>query len=232
MHTVLVIDDDPGITSLLAEYLQARGLAVLTAPEGDSGLARLRGGGVDLVILDVMMPGKDGFEVCREIRAEGNIPVIMLTARGDEMDRIVGLELGADDYLPKPFNPRELLARIHAVLRRRGGAPKPSEVVSAAGIRLDPERRDVRVDGQPVELTTTEFELLRVLVAAAGRVVPRERLMELARGPNWAAFERSVDVHVSHLRRKLGDDPRRPQRIKTVRGVGYMVPSGSLSERA
>ncbi len=229
MHTVLVIDDDPGLTELLAEYLQARGLAVVSAPDGEAGLARLQGGGIDLVILDVMLPGRDGFEICRQIRATSKLPVIMLTARGDELDRIVGLELGADDYLPKPFNPRELLARIRAVLRRQQAAPSPSEALQAAGVRLDPERREVRVDGQPVDLTTTEFEILRVLVGAAGRVVPRERLMELARGPDWAAFERSVDVHVSHLRRKLGDDPRRPRRIKTVRGVGYMVPSGPVA---
>ncbi len=232
MDRILVIDDDPGLTSLLAEYLGARGLSVATAPDGEQGLTALRAGGVDLVILDVMMPGKDGFEICREIRAESSVPVIMLTARGDELDRIIGLELGADDYLPKPFNPRELLARIKAVLRRRAPSAPQGEVLSAAGVRLDPERREVRVDGQPVELTTTEFEILRVLVAAAGRVVPRERLMELARGPDWAAFERSVDVHISHLRRKLGDDPRAPRRIKTVRGVGYMVPSGPVGERA
>jgi DNA-binding response OmpR family regulator len=231
MDRILVIDDDPGLTDLLAEYLQTRGLAVVTAPDGERGLERLRAGGIDLVILDVMMPGKDGFEVCREIRADSTVPVIMLTARGDELDRIVGLELGADDYLPKPFNPRELLARIGAVLRRRGAAPVASEAISAAGVRLDPERREVQVDGEPVELTTTEFEILRVLVGSAGRVVPRERLMELARGPDWAAFERSVDVHVSHLRRKLGDDPRAPRRIKTVRGVGYMVPAGALDPR-
>jgi len=229
MDRILVIDDDPGLTSLLAEYLQTRGLEVATAPDGEQGLATLRAGGVDLVILDVMLPGKDGFEICREIRAESRVPVIMLTARGDELDRIVGLELGADDYLPKPFNPRELLARIGAVLRRKAPNPQDSEVYSAAGLRLDPERRELRVDGQAVELTTTEFEILRVLVASAGRIVPRERLMELARGPDWAAFERSVDVHISHLRRKLGDDPRAPRRIKTVRGVGYMVPSGPLA---
>jgi len=229
MDRILVIDDDPGLTSLLAEYLQARGLEVITAPDGEQGLATLRAGGVDLVILDVMLPGKDGFEICREIRADSRVPVIMLTARGDEFDRIVGLELGADDYLPKPFNPRELLARIGAVLRRKAPSTQDSEVHSAAGLRLDPERRELRVDGLPVELTTTEFEILRVLVASAGRIVPRERLMELARGPDWAAFERSVDVHISHLRRKLGDDPRAPRRIKTVRGVGYMVPSGPLA---
>ncbi len=229
MDRILVIDDDPGLTALLAEYLQARGHSVVTAPDGEQGLDRLRTGGVDLVILDVMLPGKDGFEICREIRADSNVPIIMLTARGDEMDRIVGLELGADDYLPKPFNPRELLARIRAVMRRKAPGAAPAETFSAAGVRLDPERREVQVDGEPVELTTTEFEILRVLVASAGRVVPRERLMELARGPDWASFERSVDVHVSHLRRKLGDDPRTPRRIKTVRGVGYMVPAGPIA---
>ncbi len=228
MDTILIIDDDPGLTSLLGEYLRSRGLAVQSAPDGEQGLERLRGGGVDLVILDVMLPGRDGFEICRAIRADSGVPVIMLTARGDELDRIVGLELGADDYLPKPFNPRELLARIRAVLRRRGGGPEDGEVLQAAGLRLDPERRELRVDGERVELTTTEFEILRVLVGSAGRVVPRERLMELARGPDWAAFERSVDVHISHLRRKLGDEPRSPRRIKTVRGVGYMVPAGPL----
>ena len=232
MDRILVIDDDPGLTALLAEYLQARGLEVVTAPDGEQGLATLRTGGVDLVILDVMLPGKDGFEICREIRAGSAVPVIMLTARGDELDRIVGLELGADDYLPKPFNPRELLARIRAVMRRKAPGSTPTEAFSAAGVRLDPERREVRVDGQPVDLTTTEFEILRVLVSSAGRVVPRERLMELARGPDWASFERSVDVHVSHLRRKLGDDSRAPRRIKTVRGVGYMVPSGPIAEQA
>jgi DNA-binding response OmpR family regulator len=226
MQTVLIIDDDPSLTSLLSEYLKARGLAVVSAPEGASGLTRLRAGGIDLVILDVMLPGQDGFEICRVLRAESAVPVIMLTARGDELDRIVGLELGADDYLPKPFNPRELLARIRAVLRRQGASAVEGEVLTASGIRLDPERREVRVGGEPVELTTTEFEILRVLLASAGRVVPRERLMELARGPDWAAFERSVDVHISHLRRKLGDDPRTPRIIKTVRGVGYMVPAG------
>ena len=151
----------------------------------------------------------------------------MLTARGEDTDRIVGLELGADDYLPKPFNPRELLARIKAVLRRTARAQSDdAEVFEASGVRVDAARREARIDGQPVVLTTTEFDILRVLVAAAGRVIPRERLMELARGEEWAAYERSVDVHVSHLRRKLGDDPRQPRRIKTVRGVGYMVPRG------
>ncbi len=228
MQTVLVIDDDPGLSELLVEYLGGRGFAVERALDGPAGLERLGRGGVDLVVLDVMMPGMDGFEVLQAIRrtpATARLPIIMLTARGEDTDRIVGLELGADDYLPKPFNPRELLARVKAVLRR-AEAPAPADpVLSAAGIEVHPARREVRVEGVRVELTTTEFDILRVLVAAAGRVVPRDRLMEQARGEEWAAFDRSVDVHVSHLRRKLGDDPRKPTRIKTIRGVGYLVPA-------
>ena len=227
MQTILIIDDDEKLRALLEEYFQARGYRALSAPGGQAGLDRLRGGGVDLVILDVMMPGMDGLEVLTELRRESRVPVVMLTARGEETDRIVGLEMGADDYLAKPFNPRELLARAKAVLRRVA-APDEGEDVAlhAAGIRLDPARREVAVDGAPVSLTTTEFEILRALLSAAGRVIPRERLMEQARGQEWAAYERSVDVHISHLRKKLGDDPRQPTRIKTVRGVGYFVPQG------
>lgn len=224
MQTLLVIDDDPDLADLLAEYLGGRGYAVETAADGPAGLARLRGAGIDLVVLDVMMPGMDGFEVLREIRKASQLPVIMLTARGEDMDRIVGLELGADDYLSKPFNPRELLARVGSVLRRAAAPPGADQALVAAGIRVDPAQREASVDGQRLDLTTTEFDLLRVLVSSAGRVIPRERLMELARGEEYAAFERSVDVHVSHLRKKLGDDPRKPRRIKTVRGVGYLVP--------
>jgi DNA-binding response OmpR family regulator len=224
MQSVLVIDDDNGIASLLAEYLGSRGFAVQTAPDGPAGLARLRQGGVDLVVLDIMMPGMDGFEVLREIRKDSALPVIMLTARGEDLDRIVGLELGADDYLSKPFNPRELLARINAVLRRTRAAPDEDQRLESAGIVVDPARREASLDGQRLDLTTTEFDILRALVAAAGRVIPRERLMAEARGEEWGAYERSVDVHISHLRRKLGDDPRKPSRIKTIRGVGYLVP--------
>ena len=223
MRRLLVIDDDARLRDLLGEYLGARGYEVRTAPDGVTGLDAARAGGVDLVVLDVMMPGKDGFEVVRELRATSRIPVILLTARGDETDRIVGLELGADDYLPKPFNPRELLARIQAVLRR-AEAPADTGPLRAGALVVDPDRREVTLGGAPIELTTTEFDILRVLVANAGRVVPRERLMELARGDEFAAFERSVDVHVSHLRRKLGDDPKQPALIKTIRAVGYMVP--------
>jgi DNA-binding response OmpR family regulator len=224
MPHVLVIDDDPQLAALLREYLGSRGYTVDTAPDGPRGLARLKQGPVDLVVLDVMMPGMDGFEVCRALRREHAVPVIMLTARGDDMDRIIGLELGADDYLAKPFNPRELLARMSAVLRRARAAPEDEGKLEASGIVVDVARHTATVDGAPLDLTTTEFDILRALVAAAGRVIPRERLMAEARGEDWAAYERSVDVHVSHLRRKLGDDPRQPARIKTIRGVGYLVP--------
>ena len=224
MRTILVIDDDERLRELVAEYLGGRGFSVATAEDGESGLELLRVVTIDLVVLDVMLPGLDGFEVMRELRKFSRVPVVMLTARGDETDRIVGLEIGADDYLPKPFNPRELLARIQAVLRR-GEVPRDLPVVSSAGpISIDSDRRTVTLAGKPVELTTTEFEILRTLVANAGRVIPRERLMELARGEDFASFERSVDVHISHIRRKLGDDPRHPTFVKTVRGVGYTIP--------
>jgi two-component system response regulator CpxR len=223
-RTLLVIDDDERLRSLLAEYLGGRGYAVITASSGEAGLIRLRGGGIDMVILDVMMPGIDGFEVCRQLRGFSKVPVIMLTARGDELDRIVGLEIGADDYLPKPFNPRELLARIQAVLRRVEASPDIGGSLRAGPLVLDIDRRSASLRGEPLLLTTTEFEILRTLLANAGRVIPRERLMELARGQEWAAFDRSVDVHISHLRRKLGDDSRQPVFIKTVRGIGYTMP--------
>ncbi|TNE86301.1 MAG: response regulator transcription factor [Deltaproteobacteria bacterium] len=225
MRRILVIDDDDRIRTLLAEYLGGRGFDLVTAEDGQAGLEALRASVPDLVVLDVMMPGLDGLGVLRELRAFSKVPVIMLTARGDDMDRIVGLELGADDYLGKPFNPRELVARIEAVLRRAGPQPASAAGALRAGpLLVDDDRRVVELDGVAVDLTTTEFEILRVLVANAGRVIPRDRLMELARGEDYAAFDRSVDVHVSHIRRKLGDDSRDPTFVKTVRGVGYTVP--------
>ena len=224
MQTILVIDDDPRLSTLLSEYLGARGFTVQTRADGPSGLEAALAGDADLIVLDVMMPGMDGLEVLSALRQRSRVPVVMLTARGEDTDRIVGLELGADDYLAKPFNPRELVARIKAVLRRLEPAQAEEQALTAAGIRLVTARREVTVDGQPVELTTTEFDILRALMAAAGRVIPRERLMEQARGQEWAAYDRSVDVHISHLRRKLSDDPRKPRKIKTIRGVGYLVP--------
>lgn len=224
MRTILVVDDDERLRDLVAEYLEGRGYRVLTAEDGEDGLARVRSETVDLVVLDVMMPGLDGFEVVRELRKTSRVPVIMLTARGDELDRIVGLEIGADDYMPKPFNPRELLARIQAVLRRSESSDDDTKTLHAGPISVDLDRRLAHLDGVAIDLTTTEFEILRTLVANAGRVIPRERLMELARGTEYASFERSVDVHVSHIRKKLGDDPKSPTYVKTVRGVGYTMP--------
>lgn len=225
MHTILIIDDDERLRDLVAEYLGGRGLTVVTAEDGEIGLEKIRTSTIDLVVLDVMLPGLDGLAVMRELKKFSSVPVVMLTARGDETDRIVGLEMGADDYLPKPFNPRELLARIQAVLRRSDASREEEPGLLVAGpIEIDPDRRTVTLSGSPVEVTTTEFEILRTLVANAGRVIPRERLMELARGEDFASFERSVDVHISHIRRKLGDDPRHPSFVKTVRGIGYTIP--------
>lgn len=220
-----MVDDDERLRQLLAEYLSGRGFRVDTADDGAKALSRARARGIDLVVLDLTLPGRDGLDVLRELRTFSPVPVIVLTARGDETDRIVGLELGADDYVPKPFNPRELVARIHAVLRRVEESPKSaSEELHAGPVAIDAERREARLNGSLLELTTTEFEILRALVANAGRVLPRERVMQIARGDDFASFERSVDVHVSHLRKKLGDDPRSPALIKTVRGVGYTMP--------
>jgi two-component system response regulator CpxR len=224
MPHLLVIDDDARIRELLTEYLAGRGHTVSVASDGEEGLERARAGGIDLAILDIMMPGRDGLDVLRELRGTSRLPVILLTARGDDLDRIVGLELGADDYLPKPFHPRELSARIDAVLRRATAPVVDREVLTAGPLRVDLDRRQVHVDEEAVRLTSTEFDLLRVLVANAGRVIPRENLMELARGEAFAAFDRSIDVHISNLRRKLGDRTGEPVLIQTVRGVGYVVP--------
>lgn len=218
---VLLIDDDHRLFELLSSYLGQNACDVTHAPDGRSGLSMLRKSAFDVVLLDLMMPGMDGLEVCRRIREKSTIPLIMLTAKGDETDRVVGLELGADDYIPKPFGPRELLARIRAVLRR--AQPEAvSEKLSAQDVTLDLTRREVKVDGRTVELTGLEFDLLATLIRRAGRVVPREALMAEARG-DVVVGPRTVDVHISHLRQKLGDEPSKPRLIKTVRGIGYMV---------
>lgn len=222
---ILVIDDDPKLASLLVEYLGGRGLLVEQASNGQEGLDKRKTGSFDLVILDVMMPGMDGFETLKELRKESQIPVIMLTARTEDFDRIVGLELGADDYINKPFNPRELLARINAILRRtQKTQPTEDSAIVVGNVRMEVTKRKVFVLDQDIELTATEFDILRVLLSNAGRVIARERLMELARGQEFAAFDRSIDVHISNLRKKLGDSSKQSQIIKTIRGVGYLVP--------
>ena len=222
---ILVIDDDPKLASLLVEYLGGRGLLVEQASNGQEGLDKRKTGSFDLVILDVMMPGMDGFETLKELRKESQIHVIMLTARTEDFDRIVGLELGADDYINKPFNPRELLARINAILRRtQKTQPTEDSAIVVGNVRMEVTKRKVFVHDQDIELTATEFDILRVLLSNAGRVIARERLMELARGQEFAAFDRSIDVHISNLRKKLGDSSKLSQIIKTIRGVGYLVP--------
>jgi two-component system, OmpR family, response regulator len=221
---VLIVDDDARLFELLESYLAQNGIVAESARDGQIGLTLLAAGGYDAVLLDVMMPGLDGLGVLRKIRNEssggrGDLPVIMLTAKGDETDRVVGLELGADDYLPKPFSPRELLARLRAVVRRSQAREVKKKVV-VSGVGVDLESRRVERDGSAVELTGLEFDVLVALIQRAGRVVPRAALLELAGRSDVIVSDRTVDVHVSHLRKKLGDDP--PRLIRTVRGIGYM----------
>lgn len=218
---ILIIDDDARLFELLSQYLVENGFEATHAGNGAVGLSELERNAYEAVLLDIMMPGMDGLEVLRRIRTKNRIPVIMLTAKGDETDRVVGLELGADDYLPKPFGPRELLARLRAVLRRAQGNVE-SERLEAAGISIDLAERRVLVGDEPVELTGLEFDLLVALVRRAGRVVPRSQLLDLAGRGDVTVSERAVDVHISHLRKKLGDDSSEPTLIKTVRGLGYV----------
>ena len=199
---ILVIDDDVELAALLKEYLQREGFTLEFAHDGRSGLERALAGGFDLVVLDVMLPGMDGFEILKRLRQSSRTPVLMLTARGEDVDRIVGLELGADDYLPKPFNPRELTARIRAILRR-AEAHEPSSRIEVNGVQLDPGAREVLANGQLVELTTIEFDILELLMRAAGRVLSRDALMERLYNRKATPFDRSMDMHISHIRKKL-----------------------------
>lgn len=229
MHRILVIDDDVELCELLTDYLTPEGLQVETVHEGKQGADRALSGDHALVVLDVMLPGISGFDVLRRIRAGSSVPVLMLTARGDEVDRIVGLEMGADDYLPKPFNPRELVARIRAIqrrveprLERETGLGKAADRVVVGDVQLDPGARVVVQHGHPVDLTSVEFSLLEVLLRASGQVITREDLAKEVLGRRLSPYDRSIDVHISSLRRKLGHQLGDTERIKTVRGVGYL----------
>lgn len=228
MNRILVIDDDSELCELLIDYLQPEGCAVSAIYQPRLGLSRALSGEYDLVVLDVMLPGMSGFEVLRHIRAVSTIPVIMLTALGEDIDRITGLEMGADDYLPKPFNPRELLARIRAIQRRsdiragEAGQPLRPEKLFVGDVCLDPGTRTVARNSQPVELTTVEFSLLHELLKMAGQVVSREDLTRKVLDRKLSSFDRSIDVHVSSLRKKLGHEVNGMERIKTIRGVGYL----------
>ena len=222
MQRLLIVDDDARLAAMVRDYLGTSGFLVEIAGTVAAGHATLRALPPDLLILDLMLPDGDGLDLCRRLRAEGfGAPILMLTARGEPVERVIGLELGADDYLPKPFEPRELLARVKALLRRAGSAPV------AGGLRfgrleIDPAARVVRVDGQIRPLTSHQFELLCALAERAGRVLTREQIMDLVRGETLEAFDRSIDVHIARIRAAIEDDPRHPKRIITVRGAGYV----------
>ncbi len=228
---LLIIEDDSRLAAMVAQYLQQSGYTVSHASDGASGLSLISapapGHTPELVILDLMLPDMDGLEVCRRIRAlppaQAQTPVLMLTAKGDSMDRIIGLEIGADDYLPKPFEPRELLARIRAVLRRKGEVPMAAPTVLRFGaLEIDRDARTVQVQGQTCDLTSYQFDLLAALAERAGRVLTRDQIMEAVRGRELEAFDRSIDVHMGRIRAAIEADAKDPKRILTVRGVGYV----------
>ncbi|HEY7665659.1 MAG TPA: response regulator transcription factor [Xanthobacteraceae bacterium] len=219
---LLLIEDDSRLAEMVGEYLGKAGFQVIHAEDGSRGLALHGREAVDAVILDLMLPDADGLEICRQIHARSDTPILMLTARGDPMDRIVGLEMGADDYLPKPFEPRELLARLRAILRRRRAGPAPADVLRYGRLEIDRGSREVRLDGAPRPLTGYQFALLLALAERAGRVMSRDALMDLVKGEPIEAFDRSIDVHISRIRAAIEDDPKKPRRVITVRGAGYV----------
>ena len=218
---VLIVDDDVRLSAMIADYLRDNGFEVSRAATASTGLDDLSRIAPDAVILDIMLPDMDGFEACRRIRATSDVPILMLTAKGDETDRIVGLELGADDYLPKPFNPRELLARLKAILRRRNGGAR-AKVLRFGKLEIDPGSRAVTVEGRNALITSYQFDLLVALATNAGRTLSREQLMDMVKGEELEAFDRSIDVHVSRIRAAIETDPKHPRRIVTVRGAGYV----------
>ena len=221
MENILIIDDDTQLTELLIEFLSSYKYNIVAKHTPEKGLEHLEKKGADAVILDIMLPGMDGFQVLRKIRENSAIPVIMLTARGEVTDRIVGLELGADDYLPKPFEPRELLARIQSILRRTHSSAAIVENVQFKGLSIDKNKQEVLLDDKPISLSTTEYEALLLFVEHAGETLDREFLVENLRGISWQSYDRSVDVLVSRLRGKLGETPNKTRFIKTIHGLGY-----------
>jgi two-component system OmpR family response regulator len=226
---VLLVEDDERLAQLTARYLESHGVLVTVAATGPEGQAEALRRQYDCLVLDVMLPGRDGIEVTRELRARTDVPIVMVTARTEEADRVLGLEVGADDYVSKPFSPRELLARIRATVRRvRGQAGPTQQTVQVGGLVLDPQKMTVTLDGNPVEVTAYEFSILRALAQRPGRVLSREQLLDLAKGSAELSFDRSIDVHVSRLRAKLGDDSRNPKILKTVRGAGYLLAGGDI----
>ncbi len=223
MASILIVDDEPKILRLVADYLEAAGFAVVTARSGDEAVMRARTEAPDLVVLDLGLPGMDGLDVTRAIRRSGDLPIIMLTARDDETDRIIGLELGADDYVTKPFSPRELVARVRAVLRRHGGSADEQLLLRAGDLVLDVPRMRVTRGSDQVELTATEFALLAAMARQPGRVFTRSQLLDAIHGVAFEAYERAIDAHVKNIRRKLEPQPRSPRHLLTVHGVGYRL---------
>ena len=228
-HRLLMIDDDTSLAELLVEYFERFGHKLITARTAADGRYLLRRDDPDLLILDVMLPDADGMELCRTIRAESDIPIVMLTARGDVPDRVLGLEFGADDYVAKPFEPRELVARVETLMRRSREAPAARRLTAAGGLVVETATRRVTLCGAEVELTAAEFELLRILMEGRGRVFSRDALLRKLRGIDSSIFDRSVDMLVSRLRKKLADDSRSPRFIKTLRGAGYQFTGASDS---
>jgi two-component system alkaline phosphatase synthesis response regulator PhoP len=220
-QTVLVVDDEARIVKLVRDYLERAGFAVLTARDGEAALALARIEQPDLIVLDLMLPGMDGLDVCRRLRQVSGVPIIMLTARVEEADRVVGLELGADDYVTKPFSPRELVARVRSTLRRASGQVGPSTLIRAGDVELDTDSLMVTVEGEPVDLTSTEFQVLATLARQPGRIFSRDQLLEAVHGVAFEGYDRSIDSHVKNIRRKIERDPRQPRYIQTVYGVGY-----------
>ncbi len=221
MKTILVVDDEPKIVELARGYLEHAGFAVAAAGDGNAALMAARTRKPDLVVLDLGLPGLDGLDVAQTLRRESSVPIVMLTARTDELDRILGLELGADDYITKPFSPRELVARVRAVLRRVDRPDEPGAIVRAGDVTLDTARMRVDVSGRHVELTPTEFQLLETLARQPGRIFTRGQLLDAIRGVDIESYERAIDTHVKNLRRKIEPDPRRPRYVLTVYGIGY-----------
>jgi len=220
---VLVVDDNEKIVEVLTAYLEQAGFSVRSAVDGATAIAEVDRAVPDIALLDVMLPGVDGIELTRRFQREHGLPVILVTARSDEVDRLIGLEVGADDYISKPFSPREVVARVKAVLRRTGDQRPGDETVRIGELSIDPERRAVAVQGRDVELTRTEFDILAAMAAHPGRVYSRLRLLEVATGDAFEGYERTIDAHVKNIRKKLGEDPRAPRYVHTVFGVGYKV---------
>ena len=221
MKTILVVDDEPKIVQLARDYLEHAGFGVVTARDGREALQAVRQHRPDLVVLDLGLPELDGLDLTRSLRRDSNLPIVMLTARDDEVDKLLGLELGADDYLTKPFSPRELVARVKAVLRRTEASPEKTDIIRAGDVVLDLPRMRTEVEGRTVELTATEFQLLATLARRPGRIFTRGQLLDEVRGVTFESYERAIDTHIKNLRRKIEPDPRQPRYLLTVYGVGY-----------